>query len=155
MARAAVAQPRNAAAIAALSDLLWVMHRSRLMQQQGAPAMALVVHLTRTGPMRSSDLAGAMSLDQSTVSRHIAHLADAGLITRSPDPLDGRAHLVAVTPAGREQAHALIARRVRDLEEVIDTWNDTDREEFARLLTQFTEEFAARLTPTSQPEEQS
>ena len=145
MAMAAVVDPANAAAIAALSDLLWVMHRSRLMQQQGAPALALVVHLTRTGPMRSSDLAGAMNLDQSTVSRHITHLAAAGLITRTPDPADGRAQLVAVTDAGRQQAHDLIASRVRDLEQVVSSWSEPDRADFARLLTRFSEEFAESL----------
>jgi DNA-binding MarR family transcriptional regulator len=129
---------------AALSDFLSVIQRSRLMQQHGAPAMALVVHLTRTGPMRSSDLAGELNLDQSTVSRHVAQLATAGLVARTPDPIDGRAHLVEVTPAGRQRAHELVASRVRDLVAVVETWSDADRAELARLLTRFSEDVAAR-----------
>lgn len=145
MAMAAVRNPANAATIAALTDLLWVMHRSRVMQQQGTPAMALVVHLARRGPMRSCDLAGAMHLDQSTVSRHLAHLEASGLVTRTPDPADGRAHLLAVTADGEAQAHLAIAARVNDFERVIDGWSDRDRDDLSRLLARFSDEFAARL----------
>jgi DNA-binding MarR family transcriptional regulator len=145
MAAAAVRHPDNAPAIAALTDLLWVMHRSRMMLQQGTPVMALVVHLVRCGPMRPSDLAGAMHLDQSTVSRHLTHLESSGLVARTPDPADGRAHVVAATAAGRAQAGQMVAARVHDFEQVIDGWSDLDRSDFSRLLTRFSDEFAARL----------
>lgn len=142
---AAVQNPANADTIAALTDLLWVMRRSRLLHQQGTPAMALVVHLAKSGPLRSSDLAGAMNLDQSTVSRHVAHLESAGLVVRQPDPADGRAHLVQVTPEGREQAHTVITSRVHELERIVDDWPDSDRADFARLLARFSSEFEAQL----------
>lgn len=152
MARAAVQNPDNAGTIEALTELLWVMHRSRMMQQQGTPAMALVVHLVKTGPMRSSDLAGAMHLDQSTVSRHLAHLDTSGLITRSPDPHDGRAQLVEVTESGRQEVQTLIGSRVHDFEQVVDVWSASDRDDFARLLTRFSGQFAAQLSQrTDQP----
>lgn len=145
VANASVRDPANAGAIAALTDLLWVMHRSRMLHQQGAPGTALVMHLVRRGPMRSGDLASAMNLDQSTVSRHLAHLDAAGLVARSPDPADGRAQLVAATAAGQEQAHRLIATRVQEFEQVVDAWPARDRSEFARLLNRFSEEFAGQL----------
>jgi DNA-binding MarR family transcriptional regulator len=138
-----VGNPANAATIGALTDLLWLMQRSRLLRQQGGPAKALVVHLYRCGPMRSSDLAGAMNLDHSTVSRHLAHLEESGFIDRAPDPVDGRAHLVAVSATGRELADQVIATRVRHLEQVIDTWSDNDRDDLSRLLTRFTDDYSA------------
>lgn len=155
MVRAAVQDPRNAETIAALTDLLWVMHRSRMLQQQGTPALALVLHLNKTGPMRSSDLAGAMHLDQSTVSRHLSHLDSAGLITRTPDPGDRRAQLVEVTEAGRQQAHELVAARVLQFERVISVWSDQDRDDLARLLGRFSDDFANQLADeasTPQPD---
>jgi DNA-binding MarR family transcriptional regulator len=151
MAMAAVRTPGNASTIAALTDLLWVMHRSRMLQQQGTPAMSLVVHLARCGPMRSSDLAGAMHLDQSTVSRHLAHLELSGLVTRAADPADGRAQLVAATATGREHAHQVIAARVHDFEQVIDDWSDRDRADLSRLLARFSDEFAAQLGTPERP----
>ncbi|MDO8308182.1 MAG: MarR family transcriptional regulator [Actinomycetota bacterium] len=147
VATASVRDPANASAIGALTDLLWVMHRSRMLHQQGAPGTALVMHLVRRGAMRSCDLASAMNLDQSTVSRHLAHLDSAGLVNRSPDPADGRAQLVAATEAGREHAHRLIATRVREFEQIVGAWPAGDRSDFARLLTRFSEEFADQMQP--------
>jgi DNA-binding MarR family transcriptional regulator len=142
---AAVRDPGNAGTIGALTDFLSVMQRWRLLRQQGAPAMALLVHLARSNPMRSSDLASAMHLDQSTVSRHLAHLESAGLVTRTPDPADRRAHHVAATTEGREQARQVISSRVQDFEVVVDAWSDRDRSDLARLLTRFSAEFSGQI----------
>jgi DNA-binding MarR family transcriptional regulator len=142
---AAVRDQANAGTIGALTDFLAVMQRWRLLRQQGAPAMALLVHLARCNPMRSSDLASAMHLDQSTVSRHLAHLESAGLVTRTPDPADRRAHHVAATATGREQARQVISSRVQDFELVVDAWSDRDRSDLARLLTRFSAEFSGQI----------
>jgi DNA-binding MarR family transcriptional regulator len=146
---AAVRDPGNAGTIGALTDFLSVMQRWRLLRQQGAPAM--LVHLARCNPMRSSDLASAMHLDQSTVSRHLAHLESAGLVTRSPDPADRRAHHVAATAKGREQAREVISSRVQDFEVVVDAWSARDRSELARLLTRFSAEFSSQIGEDHHP----
>lgn len=151
MAAAAVRHPANAPTIAAMTELLWVMHRSRLLAQQGTPAMALVIHLARIGPMRSIDLADTMNLNQSTVSRHLAHLEESGLVARTPDPDDGRAHLITVTPAGCEAAQQHVTARVHQLEQVIDEWPERDRADLARLLTRFTDGFTAQLDDPPDP----
>lgn len=143
VALSSVRNPANAATITALTDLLWLMQRSRLLRQQGGPGKALIVHLYRCGPMRCGDLAGALGLDASTVSRQLAPLEASGFIDRMPDPVDGRAHLVAVSAPGREWADRVIADRVRHLEQVIDTWSDPDRDALSRLLTRFTDEYSA------------
>lgn len=143
MVMASVRSPANAATIGALSELLTVMHRSRMLHQQGAPAMALVMHVARCGPMRPRDLADAMHLDQSTVSRHLSHLSDLGLVARTPDPADGRAHLVTVTAEGRSELQRVLSMRVHELEQAIDAWTDEDRDDLARLLTKFTDAYTA------------
>jgi len=51
-------------------------------------------------PRRVSDLADKVYADISTVSRQVTHLVGLGLIERLPDPEDGRAHLLTLTPAG-------------------------------------------------------
>lgn len=95
----------------------------------------LLRHLLSSGPVRLTDLACAASLDASTVSRHAAQMQRNGLIQRSPDPDDGRAHRVAVSEAGRaEYEHALRQRRdlfMRSLE----GWDDKDVAQLAHLLS--------------------
>ena len=54
------------------------------------------------GPMRPGEVARAMMLDASTVTRNLKPLADAGWVTIASGA-DERSRLVAATPAGREK----------------------------------------------------
>ena len=56
--------------------------------------------LVAVGPARVGTLARAQRLAQNTVSELVQALVDDGLAVRAPDPLDGRANLVAVTARG-------------------------------------------------------
>src|SRR4029450_13686475 len=72
----------------------------RLMRQRGqgetldTGSFWLLKTLSESGPLRVTDLAASAILDASTVSRHVAQLHGAGLIERTPDPIDGRAQRV-------------------------------------------------------------
>jgi len=142
IARQTIDEPSTAAAVAALIELMSALHRRRTLHQQGAPAGTLLMHLARCGQLRPADLAVSMNLDQSTISRHLAHLAAAGLVERSADPRDGRASVLRATAAGLAQAQALISGRIAQVAQVIDDWPVQDRAEFARLLTAFTNAFS-------------
>jgi DNA-binding MarR family transcriptional regulator len=72
-------------------------------------AYGLLVLLEDAGPLRASDLVARLGLDKSTVSRQIASLVDLGLVTREPDPADGRAQVLGTSPEG-----AARLSRVRD-----------------------------------------
>lgn len=50
----------------------------------------------------AKELAHRAGLDQSTVSRSVAALVNNGLVDRVPDPLDRRASILAITPAGQQ-----------------------------------------------------
>src|SRR5438445_12216293 len=63
---------------------------------------ALCGLLVERGPTRLTDLAAALWLDKSTVTRQVATLEAAGLAQRVPDPSDGRAALVGLTDQGRD-----------------------------------------------------
>ena len=136
-----IAEPATAAAVAGLIDLMGVLHQRRTLHQQGAPARTLLVHLARCGQMRPADLAASMNLDQSTISRHLGHLASAGLIERDADPRDGRAYVLRVTAAGRTAAEEVLAQRIAEVADIIDAWPESDRRDFARLLVKFTGAF--------------
>jgi DNA-binding MarR family transcriptional regulator len=93
----------------------------------------LLVHLISVGPLRASDLSERACLDLSTVSRHLRSLEDEGYVRRAPDPDDGRAQLLAVTPKGERLVRRVRAQRLAMLGEALDGWSDADRSELIRL----------------------
>ena len=84
--------------------------------------------------MRASDLAAALKLDASTVSRQTHKLVDTGLIERTIDPVDGRACLLAVSERGREALAAAVSFRTVQLAELLKEWSPRDRGQLTALL---------------------
>lgn len=68
----------------------------------------VLLELTNAGGdgLRMQELAGRVVLSRTRVSRLVDDLVTAGLVTRHPDPVDGRAVRATVTPAGRERLRA-------------------------------------------------
>ena len=100
------------------------------------PAQPLLrVH--RYGPMRITALAHDLALDTTTVTRHLDELETRGLIVRVPDPTDGRAVLVELTPRAVAALDAADADRRDRLRSALADWPERDRCEFARLLSAF------------------
>jgi len=96
----------------------------------------LLKHLA-TRPLRVTELAGCANLDPSTVSRHVAQLDRAGLVERTPDPDDGRAHQLQLTEVGRQQLEDAFARRRALLGRALLHWDPDDIAELDRLLDRF------------------
>jgi DNA-binding MarR family transcriptional regulator len=90
--------------------------------------------LAQRGPLRPSAVAGAIGLDLSTVSRHLASLEAAGLVERDRDPQDGRAFLVQPTTQGTELVARIAGQRREWMERTVGHWTADDRRELARLL---------------------
>lgn len=61
---------------------------------------SLLSHVLRLGPLRPGDLAKAMGLSASTLTRNVQPLVDAGWLTVDAGA-DGRSRLVHLTDAGR------------------------------------------------------
>ncbi|WP_375484141.1 MarR family winged helix-turn-helix transcriptional regulator [uncultured Jatrophihabitans sp.] len=81
--------------------------REALPGELSSSTVATLGRLDRDGPIRVSDLARLERMTQPGVTVLVNRLAGSGLAERTPDPTDGRAALVRITPAGR----ALIAKR--------------------------------------------
>ncbi|WP_276982051.1 MarR family winged helix-turn-helix transcriptional regulator, partial [Ferrimicrobium acidiphilum] len=60
-----------------------------------------LVLLGERGEERISEIASALNLDISTVSRQLKLLQSRGLIERAPDKSDGRVSKVRLTPLGK------------------------------------------------------
>lgn len=63
---------------------------------------SLLSHVLKLGPIRPGDLAEAMKMDASTLTRNLRPLVDAGWVTLEAGP-DARSRLVHITDAGREK----------------------------------------------------
>lgn len=57
--------------------------------------------IAQSGPLTASMLAEHLVLDKSQLSRAIADLEKRGLVERTPDPHDRRAHLLSATEEGK------------------------------------------------------
>ncbi|HEY5186791.1 MAG TPA: MarR family winged helix-turn-helix transcriptional regulator [Actinomycetes bacterium] len=97
-------------------------------------ALAVLHETHRLGAVRPSDLAAQMHLDLSTVSRHLRVLEARGLITRTPDPHDARAHTIGLTDAGGEVLAHLLDQRAVAIRDAIAHWPDEDRHTLRRLV---------------------
>jgi DNA-binding MarR family transcriptional regulator len=63
---------------------------------------SLLSHVVKLGPLRAGDLAAAMQLEASTLTRNLQPLLRDGLLVMQPDPDDARSRLVVATSAGHD-----------------------------------------------------
>lgn len=145
--------PADTAPVTSLPELasslrIRVMRLSRNLRRQAgtglsASLLSALTTVERKGPMTIGSLADAEQVKPPTMTKVVASLVEQGLVTREPDPLDGRVAWVMATPEGRSllrrtrrRSDAYLATRLRSL----------DREELlvleraSRLLERLTEE---------------
>jgi DNA-binding MarR family transcriptional regulator len=94
----------------------------------------LLLPLERDGDLRCSVLAGRAGVDVSVASRQVAALERAGYLQRRPDPLDGRASLLQITPRGLEALTASRALRSEWIGTALADWDDDDACRLADLV---------------------
>ena len=89
-------------------DLVRLMKLFQSMRQQAPrqhPAVDTAAYpllFNLRAPRRVSALAGCVHSDVSTVSRQVTALVTHGLVEKVPDPHDGRAQVLSLTPTGRD-----------------------------------------------------
>ncbi|WP_225834867.1 MarR family transcriptional regulator [Streptomyces sp. NK08204] len=99
-------------------------------------AYGLLVRLDEQGGRRATELAAYIGVGKATMSRQLRALEDLGLITREPDPADGRAWLVTLTDEGRRRVGRVReARRARYVRQLAH-WDRHEVAELARLLNE-------------------
>ena len=112
---------------------LAVARTARRLRQEGlagerrkelSPSLtAALVTVEAHGPLTPSELADRERVKRPTATRVVGRLEQLELVTRTADPTDGRAWLVAITPEGRAllrrlrtRKSAFLAQRMRDLD---------------------------------------
>jgi DNA-binding MarR family transcriptional regulator len=97
-------------------------------------AYLLLRRLQTDGPQRVAELADALGLDGSTVTRQLAALDRAGHIRRTTHPDDARATVVTATPAGKRAADALRRHRQERIAGHFAAWTTVDQRELSDVL---------------------
>ncbi|MET7709293.1 MarR family transcriptional regulator [Micromonospora sp. NPDC005413] len=110
-------------------------------------AYVILRHLDTAGPQNVSALAARLNLDGSTVTRQVSALQRDGLITRNPDPTDGRGTVISPTAAGLQRMAAVRAARTRLYGEMLGDWPADDRETLAVLLHRLNKALESRNRP--------
>ena len=125
-----------------LADLAPVLREFALFLVRDAPqdslsltAAATLSVLERSGPQRVTTLATHESISQPAMTGLAQRMESAGLVSREADPVDGRALLIGITPAGSSE----LAARRRDHEAAI-----TER---LALLSPYDRAMLAAATP--------
>ncbi len=127
--------------IAALSRRAMLQRLHAFLNARGPdlerPLYATLTWLADRGPARVSDMAEALAVDASTMSRLADRLVTAGLASAGPDPRDGRAVLITASAAGQAILATLQTVRVQAMAEICAGWPPEDLAAFARLLERF------------------
>jgi DNA-binding MarR family transcriptional regulator len=87
--------------------------------------------------LRVTDLADRLGVDAPTVTRKIQQLEREQLVSRRPDPDDGRATRIMLTRAGRRAIEKVLEARREWYERLVADWSDDDLTTFASLLVRF------------------
>jgi len=103
----------------------------------GPTGYLTLARLVDAGPLRAAELVDYFGLDKGAVSRQLTHLESLGLIRRTPDPEDGRAHVIAATAAGEQRRAAARDRQRLRLRNHISTWDSRYIDDLADLLHEF------------------
>ena len=109
--------------------LNWRMRAERDLNGPGPAVLAVLSRLYRAGTHTPTELAEAERLQPQSLTRILAWVTERELVTRSPDPADGRRSLVSITPAGLTVLREYSARRERWLAGAIEaTLSPTERQ---------------------------
>lgn len=94
----------------------------------------ILTMIAHEGAATVSTLAEHLTADKGFVSRAVSELEELELVTRVPDPHDGRVRLISLTEAGRERLHAARSPYQQLLANELDTWPVATIDQLAMML---------------------
>ena len=109
--------------------LNWRMRAERDPNGPGPAVLAVLSRLYRAGTHTPTELAEAERLQPQSLTRILAWVTERELVTRTPDPEDGRRSLVTITPAGLAVLREYSVQRERWLAVALEsTLSPTERQ---------------------------
>ncbi|TWD82814.1 MarR family transcriptional regulator [Kribbella amoyensis] len=104
------------------------------LQRLSFTTLSVLHTLTHDGPKRLSELTATEQVTQPAITQLVTKLERDGLVERHPDPSDGRATLVHITPAGTAITQGRQAERNARLTELADHLTPAERAAIAVAL---------------------
>lgn len=101
--------------VVAMHRLLRGLRRAAGVPGPHATQLVVLSLLAQNGPLRVGELAARVPCSQPTVTLTVSGMRAAGLATSEPDPDDGRASRVAITPEGRRVLESVAEGEAREL----------------------------------------
>jgi DNA-binding MarR family transcriptional regulator len=129
------------AMVVALFTLMANVDRARR-ERKAASALTLLQVIAGGDAMRPSEIATRQRVHQSLVTRQIRELEDAGYVTVTANPDDGRSCLVALTPSGGDELVRLTRIGLERFGLFVSDW----KPEEVRTLAQLLEKLQASMT---------
>ncbi|MFC7928627.1 MarR family winged helix-turn-helix transcriptional regulator [Streptomyces cinereoruber] len=91
--------------------------------------------LRRSGrPLTAKSLADSVMISSAALTNRVDRLVTRGLVARESVPGDRRSLHVTLTEAGRELVDVTVEGHVRNQRKLLSALDETDREEFTRML---------------------
>ena len=94
--------------------------------QLGPASIAALATIERSGPLTPSEVARVEGIRRPTATRILGRLTEAGLVSRTTDPSDGRSSIVQVTADGRKTLNRLRKRKTAYLARTMRALPDDD-----------------------------
>lgn len=101
-------------------------HVGEMSGSLGFAALGVLAYVQRNQPTRATDIAKWVGVGPAALSRQVAELESAGLLERTPSPLDARAQLISLTAVGVKDLEQVYARRAGMLAGLLEEWDETD-----------------------------
>ncbi|WP_396667830.1 MarR family winged helix-turn-helix transcriptional regulator [Microbacterium sp. R86528] len=97
-------------------------------------AYKVLTTIARKEQVTLSHLADCLMADKGQISRAVRELEALQLVTRTPDPEDGRSSLISPTAFGLERLSVARAPQEGALLKALDAWSLADIENLSRML---------------------
>ena len=92
----------------------------------GPASIAALATIERSGPLTPSEVARVEGIQRPTATRILGRLTEAGLVSRTTDPSDGRSSIVQITSDGRKTLNRLRKRKTAYLARTMRALPDDD-----------------------------
>jgi DNA-binding MarR family transcriptional regulator len=125
---------------AALTRISAGVERAR--RRGAASTLALLQLVAAAERIRPSDLATALNVHHSSITRQVQALEDAGHVEVTVDPEDRRSYLVSLTASGAQELHRLVGVGVDRFAFFVADWSTEDVRTLGHLLGKLEESIA-------------